>query len=149
MENIILVGFKGSRKKEIGEELAKILDFEFIDIDNKIDSDFGLDKEQQVVLKEMALEELENLKGRDEIVCSTSDLASIDEDQERALKALGNVIYIETGEENAKAAMSTGKIKNFRRYYKAQSALFSRIADMTIRSGDPKEVAWKIQDQLT
>jgi len=102
MRNIILIGYMGSGKTTIGENLAQCLDYTFVDTDAYIEKKqcrsiseiFSTDGEaafrdmETALLKQMAEEKSSRL------VISTGGGMPVREENRLLLSALGNVVYL-------------------------------------------------------
>lgn len=108
MKNIILVGLKGTDKSEIGEELANRLKMKFIDTDDIMKRDSGLDfpellkkvgEKQFRFLENSIIEEISNVSDTVIVVGSVSIL---NVKNIKALKQNGLVVSLITSKLNLK-----------------------------------------------
>ena len=100
--NIILIGYMGCGKTTVGKNLAKMLEYEFVDTDEAIEhqqgrtiSDiFATDGEN--AFRNMETEYLKNLikEKSDRQVLSTGGGMAIREENQKLLKQLGLVVYL-------------------------------------------------------
>jgi len=108
MENIILVGLKGTNKSEIGEELARRLKMKFIDTDNIMKRESGLDLSE--LLKKIGEKQFRSLENN--IIKKISNVSDtvivvgggsiLNGKNIKALKQNGLVVSLITGKINFK-----------------------------------------------
>lgn len=100
--NIILVGFMGSGKSSIGKQLAKGLQYDYIDTDSLIVTKTGKNiatlfkTEGEVRFRELETETLEELSASSNknFVLSTGGGIILSEQNRMILKSLGTVIWL-------------------------------------------------------
>lgn len=100
--NIILIGYMGCGKTTVGKNLAKMLEYEFVDTDEAIErqqdrtiSDiFAQDGEN--AFRNMETDYLKNLikEKADRLVISTGGGMAVREENQELLKQLGLVVYL-------------------------------------------------------
>lgn len=105
-KNIILIGFMGSGKTSVGEELAKVLSYTFCDTDQLIEQEAG------ITIKEMfqthgeeyfrsfetrLLQKLESSLSNS--VLSTGGGLPLKDENAKLLKEIGHVIYLQTSKD--------------------------------------------------
>ncbi len=105
--NIVLVGFCGCGKTTVGEILAKEMGFDFIDTDRYIEEKVGKSiaeiyrtkgEEYFRDLESMALRGL--IKSRNHTVIATGDGMPLTVKNQKRLRKLGMVVYLNGSEEN-------------------------------------------------
>ena len=108
MKNIILVGLKGTNKSEIGEELARRLKMKFIDTDDMMKKESGLDLSELLKkigekhfrsLENSIIEKISNVSGA---VIVTGGGSILNRKNIKALKQNGLLISLITGKINLK-----------------------------------------------
>jgi len=108
MKNIILVGLKGTNKSEIGEELARRLKMKFIDTDDMMKKESGLDLSELLKkigekhfrsLENSIIEKISNVSGAVIVIGGGSIL---NRKNIKALKQNGLLISLITGKINFK-----------------------------------------------
>ncbi len=100
MNNIILIGFMGSGKTEVGKRLAKRLGYGFIDTDSMIEARTG--KTIKEIFKEygepyfrnLEKEVVKDLVGLQEYVISTGGGIVADIDNLKLLKSIGFIVWL-------------------------------------------------------
>ena len=115
MKNIILVGLKGTNKSEIGEELARRLKMKFIDTDDMMKKESGLDLSELLKkigekhfrsLENSIIEKISNVSGA---VIVTGGGSILNRKNIKALKQNGLLISLITGKINLKRNKSEGE----------------------------------------
>jgi shikimate kinase len=115
MKNIILVGLKGTNKSEIGEELARRLKMKFIDTDDMMKKESGLDLSELLKkigekhfrsLEKSIIEKISNVSGA---VIVTGGGSILNRKNIKALKQNGLLISLITGKINLKRNKSEGE----------------------------------------
>jgi len=108
MKNIILVGLKGTNKSEIGEELARRLKMKFIDTDDMMKKESGLDLSELLKkigekhfrsLENSIIEKISNVTG---VVIVTGGGSILNRENIKTLKQNGLLISLITGKINLK-----------------------------------------------
>ena len=91
MTNIVLTGFMGTGKTVIGQEIANILSWEFIDIDQEIEQQTNkpihkiFEEDGEKFFRDLESKICAKISERDNTVISTGGGAFIDPDNEKAL----------------------------------------------------------------
>jgi shikimate kinase len=115
MKNIILVGLKGTNKSEIGEELARRLKMKFIDTDDIMKKESGLDLSELLKkigekhfrsLENSIIEKISNVSGA---VIVTGGGSILNRKNIKSLKQNGLLISLITGKINLKRNKSEGE----------------------------------------
>ena len=103
MKNVVLMGFMGAGKTTIGRKLAKALECEFIDTDERIEIEqkrkisdiFAEDGEE--TFRDMETNLLKHLQDREEgFVLSIGGGMPVREENRTLLRNLGTVVYLKT-----------------------------------------------------
>ena len=100
--NIFLIGPMGSGKSAVGKQLARLLDYPFLDSDHEIEKRTGADiplifeREGESGFRHREREVIAELSARARIVLATGGGAVLDADTRRDLQARGWVVYLET-----------------------------------------------------
>src|SRR5690242_11260671 len=98
--NVILVGFMGAGKTSTGKELARLLDFEFLDMDqlieekNKMKIPEIFEKKGEGYFREQEKEIVEFLKSRRNCVVSTGGGVWMDRTNRENLMAIGFCVWL-------------------------------------------------------
>src|ERR1039457_6250002 len=101
-QNIFLIGPMGSGKTAVGKQLARVLNFPFLDSDHEIEQRTGADiplifeREGEAGFPHCEREAIAGLKARERIVLAPGGGAVLDADTRRDLHARGWVVYLET-----------------------------------------------------
>ena len=100
--NIFLIGPMGSGKTAVGKQLARLLDYPFLDSDLEIERRTGADiplifeREGEAGFRHREREVIAELSARQRIVLATGGGAVLDAANRDDLKARGWVVYLET-----------------------------------------------------
>ena len=112
--NVVLIGFAGSGKTTVGELLAKEMGFDFIDTDRYIEEKVGMTipeifkskgEEYFRDLETMALKGI--LKSRTHTVIAAGSGMPIRQKNQKMLRKLGTVVYLNGSEEEMNKRMMT------------------------------------------
>ena len=150
--NIFLVGPMGAGKSTVGKQLAKALGRDFYDSDKEIEKRTGvsiswifeMEGEDGFRLREQkVIDELTELKN---IVLATGGGAVLAEQNRRALRSRGYVIYLSasveqllrrTNKDKNRPLLQTDKPKDTITDLMAERApLYQDVADIELRTGD-------------
>jgi shikimate kinase len=99
--NVILIGFMGTGKTEVGRLLAKELAMQYVDIDEMIEARLGLSineifaKFGEEYFRYIESQTIQELKGLDNRVISTGGGAVLREENVNCLKSLGPLIWLD------------------------------------------------------
>lgn len=102
MENIILIGYMGSGKTTVGQNLARLLEYVFVDTDEliveqqhrSINEIFAAEGEQVFRGMETALLKQLIANKREHLIISTGGGMPVKEENRPLLSALGTVVYL-------------------------------------------------------
>ena len=102
-KNVILIGFMGCGKTTVGYELAKKLNFTFVDADSAIESEIGMSISQFFAEKgESSFRQLEtdylkkiSLKGVAGQVIATGGGMAVSPENQQYMKQLGAVVWLD------------------------------------------------------
>ena len=111
-KNVILTGMMGSGKTTVGRELAAVLGYSFIDLDEIIEKKFGkisdiFAQKGEEYFREAETQELKNLKEKERFVLSTGGGIILKDENIEILKKIGQVFYL-----SAKSETIYERIKN-------------------------------------
>lgn len=163
-DNIILIGFMGSGKDSVAEEISKKTDLSFISMDDyielkekrKINNIFEESGEEYFrKIEKKTLEEIKNIKN---VVLATGGGVVKDKKNRKRLSKMGKVIYLYTSLDAVKKRLEKDKtrplIKNkkniFKIYNERMKKGFYEFADEKIDTSaiSPEEVALKTLKNL-
>ncbi len=99
--NVILTGMPGSGKTSTGRELARILDCDFLDLDEIIEKKYGkisdiFKNKGENHFRELETKELKNLEKQENFVLSLGGGTVLKDENIKILKKLGRIFYLET-----------------------------------------------------
>ncbi len=100
--NIFLIGPMGSGKTAVGKQLARLLDYPFLDSDHEIERRTGADvplifeREGEAGFRHREREVIAELSARQQVVLATGGGVVLDPANRADLKARGWVVYLET-----------------------------------------------------
>jgi shikimate kinase len=147
-ENIILIGFMGVGKTEIGRALAAKLKLEFIDTDLMIEESekrsiseiFEADGEKH--FRDLETKLLISLKGSEKHVIATGGGIVLREENVKALKALGPIILITSDPEVIEKRLAeksdrpllnvADRAKKIRAMLKERDPIYKRVKGLTV-----------------
>lgn len=150
--NIFLVGPMGAGKSTIGRQLAKSLKRSFFDSDKEIEKRTGVSiswifemegEEGFRAREQKVIAELTTLK---DIVLATGGGAILAEDNRRALRAQGHVVYLAASEEQLLKRTAKDKTRPLLQtddpqqqiidLLEKRDPLYRSVADVVLRTGD-------------
>ena len=113
-KNVILTGMMGSGKTTVGKELATVLNYDFIDLDEVIENKYGkitdiFSQKGEKYFREIETQELKNFENQSNFVLSTGGGVILKDENIKILKDLGQVFYL-----SAKSETIYNRIKNQR-----------------------------------
>jgi len=100
MKNIVLTGFMGTGKTEVGKELARLLDVPLIDIDSNIEKSEQMTindifkQRGEIKFREIETRMIRKISQRENIVISTGGGAVMKDENMEALRRNGIVICL-------------------------------------------------------
>ncbi len=111
-KNVILTGMMGSGKTTVGKELATVLNYDFIDLDEVIENKYGkitdiFSQKGEKYFREIETQELKNFENQSNFVLSTGGGVILKDENIKILKDLGQVFYL-----SAKSETIYNRIKN-------------------------------------
>ena len=113
-KNVILTGMMGSGKTTVGKELATVLNYDFIDLDEVIENKYGkitdiFSQKGEKYFREIETQELKKFENQSNFVLSTGGGVILKDENIKILKDLGQVFYL-----SAKSETIYNRIKNQR-----------------------------------
>ena len=111
-KNVILTGMMGSGKTTVGKELATVLNYDFIDLDEVIENKYGkitdiFSQKGEKYFREIETQELKKFENQSNFVLSTGGGVILKDENIKILKDLGQVFYL-----SAKSETIYNRIKN-------------------------------------
>lgn len=149
-QSIFLVGPMGAGKSTVGRFLAERLGYEFIDSDHEIEERTGVtipmifDIEGEAGFRQREMTVIDELTQRPNIVLATGGGVVLAEDNRRALRSRGFVIYLRSSVEslvqrtkndrNRPLLQTDDPEKVIRQILEARDPLYMEIADLVIET---------------
>lgn len=149
-QSIFLVGPMGAGKSTVGRFLAERLGYEFIDSDHEIEDRTGVtipmifDIEGEAGFRQREIAVIDELTQRPNIVLATGGGVVLAEDNRRALRSRGFVIYLRSSVESLvqrtkndrnRPLLQTGDPETvIRQILEARDPLYVEIADLVIET---------------
>ncbi|WP_029933603.1 shikimate kinase AroK [Thiomicrospira pelophila] len=149
-QSIFLVGPMGAGKSTVGRFLAERLGYEFIDSDHEIEERTGVtipmifDIEGETGFRQREMTVIDELTQRPNIVLATGGGVVLAEDNRRALRSRGFVIYLRSSVEslvqrtkndrNRPLLQTDDPEKVIRQILEARDPLYMEIADLVIET---------------
>lgn len=149
-QSIFLVGPMGAGKSTVGRFLAERLGYEFIDSDHEIEERTGVtipmifDIEGETGFRQREIAVIDELTQRPNIVLATGGGVVLAEDNRRALRSRGFVIYLRSSVESLvqrtkndrnRPLLQTGDPETvIRQILEARDPLYVEIADLVIET---------------
>lgn len=167
LPNLFLIGPMGAGKSTIGRLLAVELSREFIDSDHEIQARCGadipwiFDVEGEAGFRERERQMIDELTRRGELVLATGGGAVLREDNRRALRERGTVIYLYTTVEqqlkrtakdrNRPLLQADDPEKVLRDMFVRRDPLYRATADLLVRTDrrGPRSVVNEILRRVT
>ncbi|MDC9725284.1 MAG: shikimate kinase AroK [Gammaproteobacteria bacterium] len=150
--NVFLVGPMGAGKSTVGRQLAKALGRDFYDSDKEIEKRTGVSiswifemegEEGFRVREQKVIDDLTKLK---DIVLATGGGAVLSDDNRRALRSRGNVVYLSASAEQLFRRTSKDKTRPLLQtddpkqeiveLLDKRDPLYKNVADIELRTGD-------------
>lgn len=153
MDNVILIGFMGCGKTTAGQQLAKKLDYDFLDTDKLIEQKTGrtvgriFEEEGEEFFRKQETETIRELIGHlNRTVVSVGGGLPVTPGNGELLKALGTVVYLEVSKEvlvsrlknDTVRPLLAGKdgLKNMGALYDKRLPFYEAAAHVKIAAGD-------------
>jgi len=150
--NIFLVGPMGAGKSTVGRQLAKALGRDFYDSDKEIEKRTGVsiswifEMEGEAGFRAREQKVIDDLTQLKDIVLATGGGAVLSDDNRRALRSRGNVIYLSASAEQLFRRTSKDKTRPLLQtddpkqqiisLLEERDPLYKNVADIELRTGD-------------
>ena len=172
MENIVLIGFKGSGKTAVGKPLAKKLHMQFIDVDDVIEKMHTKEKKEKLSVRSMFKKygeeyfrlmesrALESLQKETMKVIATGGGSVVAPPNRSLIQSLGTVVFLDAAKEKLFLRIQQRGFppffdkehprKSFEEFYDERKDIYTKIGDIAISlKGETKrEVVEKIIREL-
>tara|TARA_B100000925_G_scaffold4771_1_gene3457 strand:- start:1692 stop:2204 length:513 start_codon:yes stop_codon:yes gene_type:complete len=166
LNNYFLIGPMGAGKTAVGKQLAKLLDIEFYDTDEEIESRTGVDipfifeKEGESGFRKRESEILSELTKKNNIVLATGGGAIQSKENRKNLMSKGTVIYLKADIQKQFERTLKGKERPLlnsenpklilENLMKIREPFYQNSADITITTDDRKisSVAREIMNKI-
>lgn len=148
---IFLIGPMGTGKTTIGGQLARALDFNFLDTDQELEKRTGasvsliFDVEGESGFRERESKLVEELTNLERIVLATGGGAVLGEQNRQLLSERGQVVYLKSAvpaliermrfDQSRPLLQTADPAETLREIMKVREPLYSSIADVTIDTG--------------
>ncbi len=152
MNHIVLIGFMGSGKTRVGKRLASDLHLPFVDVDKTIVKKMGLTIKEIYekfgepfyrALETMKIKEL--LEDKEKKVVSLSSGCPIQEQNQKYLKDLGTVIYLNGSYQTLKKRLESAssdpllegdnREEKIKKLLKQRAPVYEKFADIQVTTG--------------
>lgn len=150
--NIFLVGPMGAGKSTVGRQLAKALGRDFFDSDKEIEKRTGVsiswifEMEGEAGFRAREQKVIDDLTKLKDIVLATGGGAVLSDDNRRALRSRGNVVYLSASTEQLFRRTSKDKTrpllqtddpkKQISNLLEERDPLYKSVADIELRTGE-------------
>jgi shikimate kinase len=118
MNNIILIGFMGCGKTTVGQQLARKLNFSFLDTDRYIEQKNGrtvssiFEDEGEEYFRDLETQTIKELIGKlSQTIVSVGGGLPIKAGNSEILKSLGTVIYLEATKDTLAMRLKNDKVR--------------------------------------
>jgi shikimate kinase len=150
--NIVLIGYRGSGKTQVGRTLAAALQWTFVDTDELIEKRTGctirqiFDRQGEPAFRAAEIQVVAEVAAGDEQVIACGGGVVLNPDNVRALRAAGKVVWLRARPEElfrrtqADAATAerrpnltaSGGLQEVRRVLAARTPLYTKAADVVV-----------------
>lgn len=149
MNNIILIGLRGSGKTKIGKLLAEKLEKNFLDLDEEIEAAAG--KKIKEIVEENGWDHFRKLEKVtianlhcENTIIATGGGAILDPENVKKLKSLGKIIYLHCSPEICAERIKEDENRpslgeTMQELYEKRHPLYSDCADFTFERSDNLE----------
>jgi shikimate kinase len=152
--NIILTGLRGSGKSKMGKLLSEKISFKFIDLDKEIEKSENMtikeiyEKYGWKYFREKEKFAVKNLSKTDNTVISLGGGTIVDPENQKILKELGTIIYLERSPEDCHKYLRHAKterppltktsdqLEELKKIYKERKDIYKKTSDYTIKRSD-------------
>lgn len=145
--NITLIGMPAAGKSRVGKELAKLTGMKFVDTDAEIEKRYGkIDKifaeKGEGFFRERESEVIREISFSDETVISVGGGAVLREENMKAVKKNGFIVYLSVKPETVKTRTLRAKrpvistAESVRQLYAKRAPIYEKYADLKIASDD-------------
>lgn len=148
--NLVLIGVRGSGKSAVGAELARRLDFRFVDLDAEVEGEAGrsiaeiFERSGEAEFRRLEAAALAGLRGLERAVVATGGGAVIEEDNRRIISELGTVVWLRVSPETALRRMGDSSdrpvltdlppLEEAREVARARRAWYEQVADAQLET---------------
>ena len=171
--NVVLIGFKGSRKTIVARKLADALSFRFIDFDDYVEAIYLHDTGHKIKYKEIKQKQgeeyfleiqrrgMRRIRNLDKTVLGTAGNTPFHPEVQRILGQMGHIVFLEDDPEKILSRMTAEGIprfldrsdvaRSFRAYYKEWIDLYRTLADFIIPASGLTEdqIVAKVKSELS
>lgn len=154
MNNIVLCGFMGCGKSTVGRELAKLLEYNFVDMDKYIE-----DKEKMTVseiftkngesyFRKLETEVAIELSHKSNLVIGSGGGAVLNKSNVEAFKNGGIVVFINVPikiienrlkGDTTRPLLVSDKLETMRKLYSERIPIYNEVCDLKVLNDDNKE----------
>jgi shikimate kinase len=163
-KHIFLIGMMGSGKSTVGKELAAILNYDLIDLDQKIVEKYGKSIEQiflddgEIVFREYEATTARELKISNSAVIATGGGFPVRAENRKWMKKTGKVVWLKCNaglilerikNEDRPLLPKPIKVEHIENILNGRTPIY-RLADIIINTDrlSPKEAAQKIKSMI-
>jgi len=133
---ITLIGYRGTGKSTVGEQLASRLDWGFVDTDQEIERTarksiaeiFAEDGEPR--FRDLERDELQRQLARENVVVSAGGGAILDDQSRQRMSAAGPVVWLQATVETIMERLQTDESTTNRRPSLTSSGIFDEVSDV-------------------